>query len=56
MIGLLCPFDNKLFTIHLSEELRKGDECLTVLGQKAVERYAHGKFGNLVRITLRLLL
>ena len=45
-IGLLRPFDDKLFRIHPSEELRKGDERLTVLGQKAVERYAHGEFGK----------
>ena len=46
MIGLLHPFDDKLFTIHLSKELRKGDERLAVLGQKAVERYMHSEFGK----------
>ena len=46
MIRLLHPFDDKLFMIHMSEELRKGDECLAVLGKKVVERYTHSEFGK----------
>lgn len=45
-IRLLRPFDEKLFTVHPSEELRKEDERLAVLAQKTIERYEHGEFGE----------
>ena len=45
-IRLLRPFNEKLFTMHPSEELRKEDEQLALLGQKTVQRFQNGEIGN----------
>ena len=45
-IRLLRSFDEKLFTVHPNEELRKEDERLAILEQKTIERYDAGEFGN----------
>lgn len=45
-IRLLRPFNEKLFTVHPSEELRKEDERLALLGQQTVQRFENGEIGN----------
>ena len=43
-IRLLRPFDEKLFTIHPSEELRKEDQRLAVLEENTIVKYDAGEY------------
>ena len=51
-IQLLRDFDEKLFTVHLNEELRAEDERLDVLAQQTIEQYRHGEFGYPSKCTM----
>jgi ATP-dependent exoDNAse (exonuclease V) alpha subunit len=45
-IRLLHDFDEKLFTVHCSEELRKEDIRLALLQKMTMEHYNRCEFGN----------
>ena len=45
-IRLLQNFEEKLFTMHPSEELRKEDERLEKLSASTVQCYRHGDLNN----------
>jgi PIF1-like helicase len=48
-IRLLRDFEEKLFTVHPNEELRKEDVRLASLQKKTLERYRSCEFGNFAR-------
>ncbi|KAF8268658.1 hypothetical protein EI94DRAFT_1577094, partial [Lactarius quietus] len=47
-IRLLREFNEKLFTVHPSEDLRKEDTRLSTLEMLTLQRYINGKFGSFV--------
>ena len=47
MVRLLRDFDERLFTIHPSEHLRKEDDRLEILEKETMWRYNAGEFEHI---------